>query len=327
MGNKYKHLTDEGRDRIAVLKAGGKSIGQIAQVLYRNKSSISRELRRNRSAVYQCYHATAAGKRAKQRKSEAGQRERLKSSEIRHYVVAKLQLGWSPELIAGRIGMERPGLCISHEAIYQYLYHPKVRQHEDLVPYLIRAHKKRHRRGHSRKHRKSHIPDRVSIDQRPREIENRKQPGHWEADTMISRQSKVAIGVFLERTSRYLHLAKLTQKAAVPLCNALNRRLSRHPPQMRRTITYDNGSENVGHQAVNKVLGTTSYFCDPYCSWQRGSVENAIGLVRRYPPKKTDFASVSKAQIKTIEARINNRPRKCLDFKTPAEVFNRKRCT
>ena len=327
MENSYEHLTDEERDQIAVLKAAGKSVSEIARSLGRHKSSISRELRRNRSPVYNCYHATAAAKRAKQRKREAGRREPLKSPEVRQYVVTKLQLGWSPELIAGRIGMERPGLCISHEAIYQYIYNPKVRKQVDLVPYLIRAHKKRLRRGHSRKHRKSHIPDRVPIDQRPSNIENRKQPGHWEADTMISRQSKAALGVFLERTSRHLHLAKLPQKAAAPLSKALNRRLSRHPPHMRRTITYDNGSENVEHQKVNRALGTQSYFCDPYCSWQRGSVENVIGLVRRYLPKKTDFAQVSNAQLKAIESRINNRPRKCLDFKTPAEVFNQKCCT
>jgi len=96
---------------------------------------------------------------------------------------------------------------------------------------------------------------------------------------------------------------------------------------MRRTITYDNGSENVEHQKVNKVLGTQSYFCNPYCSWERGSVENTIGLVRRYLPKKTDFSEVSEVQLKTIESLINSRPRKCLDFKTPAEVFNRKCCT
>ncbi len=327
MENRYEHLSDEERDRIAVLKAEGTSVSQIARALGRDKSCISRELRRNRSPVYKCYHATAAGKRAKQRKCKAGKRERLKRPEIRQYVVSKLQVGWSPELIAGRIGMEQPGLGISHEAIYQYIYDPQVRKHVDLVPHLVRAHKKRLRRGHSRKHRKSHIPDRVSIDERPSGVENRKQPGHWEADTIISRQSKVALGAFLERTSRYLHLAKLPQKAAAPLRKALNRRLARHPPHMRRTITYDNGSENVEHQKVNKVLGTQSYFCNPYCSWERGSVENTIGLVRRYLPKKTDFSEVSEVQLKTIESLINSRPRKCLDFKTPAEVFNRKCCT
>ncbi|MDA0701031.1 MAG: IS30 family transposase [Bacteroidetes bacterium] len=327
MGNNYKNLTDEEQDQIAVLKAVGKSVSHIGQILCRHKSSISRELTRNRSPVYHCYHATAAGKRAKQRKSEAGRRDRLKCPEIRRYVASKLELGWSPELIAGRIGVDHPDLRISHEAIYQYVYDPKIRKHLDLVPYLIRAHKKRQCRKHSRRHRKSHIPDRVSIDQRPSRVTDRKQPGHWEADTAISRQSKDALGVFLERTSRYPQLAKLPRKAAVPLRKALTRRLSRHPPHMRRTITYDNGSENVDHQQVNQVLGTRSYFCDPYCSWQRGSVENAIGLVRRYLPKKTDFAHVSKAQLKTIETRINNRPRKCLDFSTPAEVFKLTCCT
>lgn len=327
MGNNYKHLTADERDRIAVLRAEGKSLGDIAKALRRDKSTMSRELRRNRSPVYNCYCANTAQRRVERRKREAGERERLKGPIIRRYVGAKLKKGWSPELIAGRLRREHPGLSISHEAIYQYIYNPEVLKTQNLIPFLVRTHRKRLRRGHTKKHRKSHIPGRVSIDQRPRHAEKRKQPGHWESDTMTSRQSTDAIGACLERCSRYLHLAKLSKNGSSEVRETINRRLSRHPPHMRRTITYDNGSENVEHHRVNKVLGTTSYFCNPYRSWERGSVENAIGLVRRYLPKKTDFSRVSKQQLKKIERLLNHRPRKCLDFKTPAEVFKDKCCT
>jgi len=160
-------------------------------------------------------------------------------------VICKLQLGWSPEQIAGRLPHDHPELRISHEAIYQYIYNPHVRKTRELIPLLVRSHKKRQARGHTKKHRKSHIPDRIPIDRRPAYVEKRQQPGHWESDTIISRQSKEAIGVCLERSTRFVHLAKLEKKGAADLAEAINRRLGRHPPHMRRTITYDNGSENA----------------------------------------------------------------------------------
>ena len=327
MGNKYKHLSAEERDQIAVMRAEGESFGEIAHTLGRNKSTICREVWRNRSPVYDRYGAIQAQKRAQRRKCEAGRRPLLKHDPTRRYVICKLQLGWSPEQIAGRLPHDHPELRISHEAIYQYIYNPHVRKTRELIPLLVRSHKKRQARGHTKKHRKSHIPDRIPIDRRPAYVEKRQQPGHWESDTIISRQSKEAIGVCLERSTRFVHLAKLEKKGAADLAEAINRRLGRHPPHMRRTITYDNGSENAQHMRVNKVLGTRSYFCHPYQSWQRGAVENVIGLVRRYLPKKTDFSNVSCDHLKMIQNWINNRPRKCLDFKTPLEVFIAKRCT
>jgi IS30 family transposase len=327
MGKYYHHLTAGERDRIAILHAQESSLGDIAKSLSRSRSTISRELRRNRSPVYDCYGANVAQKRAERRKRQAAKRERLKCPSTRHYVISKLKQGWSPEQVSGRIGMDRPGQCISHEAIYQFVYHPDVRKDHDLIACLPRGHRKRLRRGHTRKHRKSHIPGRVSIIFRPAYILKRSQPGHWEADTIISRQSKQAIGVCLERSSRFLHLAKLAHNTSAQVRQSINRRLSRHPPQMRRTITYDNGSENVAHQEINRVLGTQSYFCQPFHSWEKGAVENGIGLVRRFLPKKTDFSKVTKQKLKHIERRLNNRPRKCLDFKTPAEVFMAKCCT
>ena len=138
----------------------------------------------------------------------------------------------------------------------------------------------------------------------------------------ISRTSAAALQITVERTARYTRLAQLPRKGAAEMRVALIRRLSQYPRRLRRSLTYDNGSENTEHRRTNHVLGTRSYFCEPFHSWERGTVENTIGLVRRFFPKRTDFATISKNQIQSVERWLNHRPRKCLGFKTPAEVFN-----
>lgn len=322
MKNQYRQIASEERNIIAVLRAQDKKPGEIAQFLGRNKSTIYRELKRNKSPVYNVYLSHLAHERATKRKKQAAQRPRLKNEKIIAYIIAKLQFGWSPEQIAGRMPQDLPGYSISHEAIYQFIYNRETLKYIDFRRCLSRHHRKRLPRRHSRKHRKLHIPQRVPIAERPVYVNERQEPGHWEVDTMISRQSAPALCVALERLSRKVHIAKLAEKTARELRIALNLRLSRYPEYMRKTITYDNGSENVQHTLVNRVLGTTSYFCEPYHSWEKGSVENTAGLVRRILPKKTDFAIITKEQVKQIETLLNNRPRKCLNYKTPNEVFN-----
>jgi IS30 family transposase len=322
MNKTYIQLTSEERDRIAVLRAQGKHSSDIARILGRNKSTICRELKRNKSPVYGIYLSHKAHERAAKRKYEAAQRPRLKDSAIMGYVIEKLRLGWSPEQIAGRIGHEFPGQTISHEAIYQFIYNKQTLNELDLRPLLARKHRKRLPRGHSRKHRKLHIPQRVSINERPAHINERREYGHWEADTMIARRSVSSLGVLLERLTRRMHIAKLPAQTARNLRTAINRRLGRHPQHMRKSITYDNGAENVEHMLTNKVLGTQSYFCEPYHSWEKGAVENGLSLIRRFLPKKTNFDTITKEEVKQIETLLNNRPRKCLRFKTPNEVFN-----
>ena len=318
----YKHLSCEERDKIAILRAQGFKTSEIARIIGRDKSTISRELLRNKSPVYDCYLPHKADRRAKERKCKSGQRPRLKNRELMAYVVRKLKMGWSPELISGRWSKEHPSVSISGEAIYQFIYNKKQHKEEDLTVYLPRFHRKRLPRGHSRKHRKSHIPQRISIEQRPQYIERRGQPGHWESDTIVSRQSLAAVAVMLERTSRVIHLKKIKQKSSALFSLAIEDRLKSYPSRLRRTITYDNGSENVEHRKTNKKLGTQSYFCNPYHSWEKGSVENAVGLVRRFLPKKTDFAKITQHHLNRIEYLINDRPKKCLDFQTPLEVLS-----
>jgi IS30 family transposase len=317
----YSQLSCEERDKIAILHAQGVSINIIAHMLNRNKSTISRELQRNRTPVYGIYLAHKAHNRAMMRKTLAGRRPLLKSALTKRYVIGHLKAGWSPEQIAGRMCQDYPKHSISYEAIYQFIYSLEGRR-LNLKEHLPRAHRIRQCRGFSRKHSKSHIPCRVLIDQRPCDVESRLTAGHWEADSVASRRTQLAaIAVTLERTSRFMRLAKLRRKTSLCFSNALINCLGSYPQDLRKTITYDNGPENVHHQRTNKYLGTQSYFCRPYQSWQKGSVEYAVGLVRRYLPKKTDFSTITGTQLKKIETRINNRPRKCLAFKTPSEVL------
>jgi IS30 family transposase len=321
MHKPYQQIKQDERDLIAHYHAKGLSHAEIGRQIRRNKSTISRELRRNGSGVYDVYLAHKAHTRASIRKQESGQRPRLKDQRIKQYVIRKLKQGWSPEQISGDLKENHPGLSISHEAIYQFVYDKETLKTVNLKSYLPRANRIRRPRGHSRKHTKSRIPRRVSIEERPKYIDKRKQIGHWESDSMVSRASKTSMVIILERATRYVKLAKVKANQAREVSGAINRRLGRLPGSVRRTITYDNGSENIEHERVNKVLGTSSYFCNPYHSWEKGSVENTVGLVRRFLPKKTDIAKITKEQIRKIENRLNHRPRKCLNFKTPYQLF------
>ena len=318
----YCQLSLEERDRLAIFRALGLSINEMARRLERNKSTVSRELQRNSGAVYKSYGGGSADHRARQRRQEASRRERLRNPRIRAYVHCKLRLGWSPEQIAGRLPQVIPGLSVSHEAIYQYIYHPMIRREENLVPCLARAHWRRQQKGHRHTHRDPHIPERISIRQRPADIGQRKQLGHWENDLIISRRSPVALNILVERKSRFTKIAKVAHHTPHETRCAITKILSRYPKHARRSITYDNGHENLHHRQVNAVLGTVSYFCEPYHSWEKGTVENTVGLVRRVFPKKTDFARINTKAIKRLEQRLNNRPRKSLYFKTPKEVFS-----
>jgi IS30 family transposase len=168
-----------------------------------------------------------------------------------------------------------------------------------------------------------HIPERKSILERPASVHQRKQAGHWETDTVIARTSRAALLAAVERKSRYTRLMKLHRRTAQQVRISLNRSFSQYPKKLRRTITYDNGPENVEHITVNKTLGTQSYFCQPFHSWEKGTVENTIGIIRRTFPKKTNFDLVSHDDVKRLERKLNNTPRKILHFQTPKEVFDR----
>lgn len=318
MGTRYRHLSKEERDLIAVLKAQGCSLREIGEKLGRDKGTISRELRRNAPDIYKGYYLShKAQERARGRWVTAHIRARLKSPAIQAYVVQGLKAGLSPELIAGRLPLDQPGVRISHEAIYQYIY----AECRELIRYLVRHNKKRRCRGHSRKHQQSHIPNRVSIAARPALVAQRERAGDWEADTVISRQSKAALQVLGDRASRLVRIRKIRQTTSAAVRQAISGILGAYPVDLRHTITYDNGHENVEHEWINKKLGTMSFFCNPYHSWEKGTVENMIGLIRRYLPKRTNFSKITEDRIAEIEDKLNSRPRKCLAYRTPYEVF------
>lgn len=318
MPKQYNQITADERDKIAVYLAGGFNYSDIARMLGRNRSSIMREVKRNSSRQYQVYTSMHADKRSIERKSRANQHDRLKDPFIRDYVHAKLKEQWTPELIAGRLVQDHPGYSISHEAVYQYIYEDAP----ELKQYLPRSHRVCRKRKTGRTHSINRIPQRVGIDQRPQQANDRIQFGHWEADTAVSRQSLASLAILAERVSRLTKLKKIDHNNAEDFSKAIIDRLESVVPAQLRTITYDNGKENVNHQRVNTSLGTQSFFCNPYHSWEKGSVEQIVGLVRRYLPKKTDFAKVSDDQIAYIEHQLNSRPRKCLNFRTPYEVFS-----
>ncbi|MGB2869759.1 MAG: IS30 family transposase [Bacteroidota bacterium] len=318
----YHQLSFEERDHLALCRAQGLSLGEIAKRLHRNKGTISRELSRNGGQIYDRYGACKAEHRARDRKRRAGERPRLKTNFLRSFVKRHLRKGWSPEQIVGQLRRKYPGRSVCVESIYRFVYDGRVRRQENFVPYLVRAHKRRLQRGHRHTHRDLHIPERISILQRPRVVDQRRQFGHWESDTVIARRSQAALSVTVERVSLFTKIAKLPRRTAKHLRIALARSLSQYPRSARRSITYDNGQENVEHMCINKILGTRSYFCEPFHSWEKALVENTIGIIRRTYPKKTNFDHVTNADVKRLERQLNNRPRKTLNYRTPREVFN-----
>jgi IS30 family transposase len=209
--------------------------------------------------------------------------------------------------------LDFPELNTNYESISLWIY----TERRDLIPCLVRSHKKRHTRPSGKKSRVSRIPGRVDITERPPHVEMRAQAGHWEVDTVISRESKACVAVLVERKSRFFPVILLKDKTA----SAMHEALSGLPSGLRRSLTYDNGLENALHELTNIELDVKSYFCKPYHSWEKGSIENRNGILRRYFPKKYNWCLTTQKKIDKVVNRINATPMKCLGFKTPAEVF------
>ena len=315
---RYRHLSYEERVIVGQLKRKGYSVRKIAKEVGRNPSTISRELRRNEQFKNtKWWYAHFAQLKANGRRKRSYRRIRLRTKENQIYIEQKLKEGWSPQQIAGRMKWEGWKDRVSHEAIYQWI-HSKRR---DLIDYLAWGRRRRYPRGHSKRHRKPHIPNPTALSQRSQKANDRKEFGHWETDLAISRQSKAALVILVERKSRLVRLSRIKDQTARAASRAVISKLRILPNKSRRSITYDNGNENALHQKVNLELGSKSYFCQSYHSWEKGTVENTIGLIRRCLPKKTDFKQMSCAQLICLEQNLNNRPRKVLNFSTPKEVF------
>jgi IS30 family transposase len=316
---RFKQLRPQERDRIYQLLQEGKTQTEIAKALGRTKATISRELKRNTHQLFDEYLPDTAQRKANKRKALGRKQHYLdRFPRLKTHVLNRLRAGWTPDLIAGkrRIGGR---LALTKESIYQYIYSAEGRK-LNLRQYLPRAHRIRHKRN-GRKHRKGIIPDRVDIARRPKQIEARRQFGHWEGDSVSYRGHSQRLATQVERKSRFLVVLRPRTNQARERASLINRRFSALPAGARRTITFDNGLEFADHQRVTATIGTKVYFAKPYSSWQRGSNEHANGILRRYLPRTTDIDKLSAKELQVIINQINNRPRKILNYRTPKDVF------
>jgi IS30 family transposase len=313
----YRQLSIEERCEIARLHEGGQSIRQIAAALDRQPSTISRELSRN-SGSKVGYRPTYAQNQAAARRWSGSRLDR--DDALRETILDRLAGGWSPEQICGRLALDAGHPVISHETIYRFVYAQLKRTSDGRWRlYLPRG---RLKRGWIDKGGGApRFAERRSIHERPAEAANRTTQGHWEADAMLFSKAGQAILVAHERRSRITLVTRTSNLKAEPTAKALAAILKPMPPSLRRTITFDNGTEFARHYRLSRQLGIQTYFCDTQSPWQKGGVENAIGRLRRSLPRKTNLDALSDKTIDTLVAQYNNTPRKCLGFLTPAETF------
>jgi transposase, IS30 family len=323
----YHHFTPVERGKLELMVKQGKSHQQIADELGFHRTSVLRELRRN--GLRERYHAESAQKRYAQRRKACRQRPKLSGdTPFRDYVTDKIALEqWTPELVAGRLPLDYPGtdqMRVCHESIYQAIY--KDGDYLDMLrPELPQARPKRRKRGQGKRRRGPSIPNRVDISERPAAVDKREEIGHWEGDTVVGKGQDGFAVTLVERTSRRLAAAKTRTKAALEVQQAVIEALQDHPAPWVKTITFDNGTEFAGHEVIAKELSVSVYFTAPYSAYQRGSNEQVNGLIRRYLPKGTAFRNLTQQQLDEIVEKINNRPRKCLGYRTPNEVFKEQR--
>jgi len=319
MGANYDHFSMEERCTIARLREAGQSIRKIAAALDRSPSSVSREVNRNGGKQVD-YKPGYAQEQAAARRWKGSRLER--DAELRDLALGRLEGGWSPEQIAGWIERGKADTPISHESIYRFIY-AQIRRTNDgsWRHYLPRAKGRRGRRRRRSRSPGSLIKGRVSIALRPAEVEQRQTFGHWEADLMLFATPGQAILVSQERRSRVLLSARQPGKAAMPAAKRLKAWFELIEPQLRKSITFDNGTEFARHLVLVDQLGIDTFFCDPHSPWQKGTIENAIGRLRRVLPRKTNLDTIDADTLDACVAAYNNTPRKCLGFRTPAEVF------
>jgi IS30 family transposase len=308
------------RCEIARLQAEGRSVRQIAAALDRTPSTISREIRRNRGR-HVGYKPSYAHEQMKARRWSGSRLER--EPDLRRAVLERLAAGWSPEQVAGRLARESGSKPLSYESIYRFVYAQIARTKDyGWRHYLPRGKSKRGFRGRRGGSAATFIEGRISISERPPAAADRTIPGHWEADLMLFARYGQAVLTVHERHSRLLLATRPPSKAADGVANHLLDLLGPLPPWLRLTITFDNGTEFARHRALHQ-LDLKTFFCDPYAPWQKGGIENAIGRMRRFIPRKTDLATLTDQRFHTLLGAYNNTPRKCLDFATPAEIFQK----
>lgn len=318
MGKGYEHFSLKERCTISQLSQAGKTVRQIATIMDRAPSTIARELKRN-SGTQVGYDPAYAQQQANSRHWRGSRL--LRDPELQQEVLKHLEQGWSPAQVAGRLRREKRRTVISYESIYRFI-DSQIRRTKDYSwrHYLPRGKSKRGWRGRKGGSSVDHIEGRVPIVRRPAYINKRRQAGHWEGDLMLFSKYGQAVLVAHERHSRLLVVTRQPNKAADPVANRLSSLFRSLPTALRRTITFDNGTEFAYHQRLHK-LSMRTFFCDPHAPWQKGGIENGIGRMRRGLPRKTDLATLSDQRLLSLVRAYNHTPRKCLNYKTPAEVF------
>lgn len=325
----YRRIADREREEISRGLVNKETMASIAVRLNRPTSAVSREVERN--GGIEKYRAFSAHRRARRR---AGGRVRgksliVKNGRLRTFVIAHIRERWSPEEISANIKEEYPHdmtMRISHEAIYRYIYVlPRGALKQELIRALRQERKYRRKQG-GRKGKPEEMRGKIaymlSIEERPKEVESRTIPGHWEGDLIMGKYKRTALGTLVERTTRKTFLVPLTAKDAGSVRKAYAKTLRALPKELAKTLTYDQGKEMSGHTQFTIDTGITVYFAHPGSPWERGTNENTNGLIRQYFPKGTEFDKVSVREIKRVERELNGRPRKVLCWKKPDEVFN-----
>jgi len=317
-------LTLAEREEISRGIATGRSIRSIAASLGRAPSTISREIKRN---CGQCgYRASQADQVAWDRAHRPKTCKLVENRALARIVARKLQLEWSPEQIAGWLKHTYPDdehYQVSHETIYRSLFiQARGALKKELLQHLRRTRMMRRSRHHTQKNANhGRITDTVSISERPASVEDRAVPGHWEGDLLFgSNNSQIA--TLVERHTRYVMLAKVDSKETVTVINALIKQAHKLPRELYKSLTWDRGKEMADHKRFTLATDIKVYFCDPQNPWQRGSNENTNGLLRQYFPKGMDLSEVSQAKLNAVARRLNERPRKTLNYEAPAERFN-----
>jgi IS30 family transposase len=323
LGTRYDHLTLGERKLIFQLREAKMSVPRIAERLCRHRSTIHREIRRNwhdDGPWLRGYFPQAAQSRTDRRRIR--QRKLHLNPDLARHVIAQLQQAWSPEQIAGRLRRESGGeQRISHETIYQFVYGDVGRQ-QNLYQ-LLPCQRRRRRKRYARKPRGVTIPPENTFSERPDEIAERSSFGHWEGDLVMFRRAHGQRSVLslVERQTRFAVLRVQPSRHSKPIMNSLTEDLGGLPPAARRTVTFDRGTEFAAYPALKTSLGMDAYFCAPQAPWQKGTVENTNGRLRRFLPLDADISDRSTADLRALAAKMNATPRKCLGFMTPAEAF------
>lgn len=310
----YTQLAEGQRYQIDALRKTGKSQRAIARLLGVSSSTISRELRRN--SVDGCYIAPIAQTTSDERRRYAAKARKM-TPELVARIEELLRLDWSPELISGWL-REEAGIRISHERIYQHIWEDRTIG-GDLYLYLRRCgkpYRRRWRNGGTR----SRIPNRIGIEQRPEIVDDRARIGDWEVDTVIGSRSGAALVTLVDRRSRFTLIGKVGRRFADMVRDTIIRLLGPHRGKLM-TVTADNGTEFVEHGRISETLDLDFYFARPYSAWERGTNEQTNGLIRQYLPKGMSMDDVTEEELDWIMDRLNHRPRKCLRFRTPYEIF------